>query len=87
MSHAAESSSAVRWSSRLACYLGAMILEPAAVYFSPAMATWDAAARRRYERFSTLEETLEVVGTTLLLLTVVAYTRRRADQGQSLRSA
>jgi drug/metabolite transporter (DMT)-like permease len=30
----------------LGCYVGAMVLEPAAVYFSPAMATWDAAAPR-----------------------------------------
>jgi hypothetical protein len=59
----------------LACYVGAMVLEPAAVYFSPAMATWDAVARRRYERFSTVEETLEIAGTTLLLLTMIAYVR------------
>jgi len=60
----------------LGCYVGAMVLEPAAVYFSPAMATWDAVVRRRYERFSTVEETLEIIGTTLLLLTMVAYVRR-----------
>jgi hypothetical protein len=66
----------------LGCYVAAMVLEPAAVYFSPAMATWNAAARRRYERFSTIEETLEIVGTTLLLLTVVAYARslRRPEE-------
>jgi len=57
----------------LACYVGAMVLEPAAVYFSPAMATWDAVARRRYQRFSTIEETLEIVGTTLLVFTVLTY--------------
>lgn len=61
----------------LGCYVGAMVLEPAAVYFSPAMATWNAVARRRYERFSTVEETLEIIGTTLLLLTMIAYVRRR----------
>ena len=57
----------------IGCYILAMILEPAAVYFTPPMATWDAAMRARYRLLTVLEESAEIVGTSLLLLTVVSY--------------
>jgi hypothetical protein len=65
----------------LACYLGALALEPAAVYFTPAIANWDKATQQRYQRFSTVEEMLELVGTSLLLLTVLACARAPRRDG------
>jgi hypothetical protein len=70
----------------LACYLTALVLEPAAVYFTPKMADWDAALRHRYESFSMVEESCEIVGTTFFFFTVLAYvlvTRREQNAAKA----
>lgn len=65
----------------LFCFAAAMMIEPAAIYFTPPMATWDAALRERYRIFSTVEESFEIFGTTMLLFATWLYVARlTADQ-------
>lgn len=66
------------------CYAMAMVLEPAAVYFSPAMAAWGEEDLSRYRLFSAVEESCEIFGTSFLLLTALYYV---ALSGQRRRSA
>lgn len=63
------------------CYITAIVLEPLAVYFTPAMQDWTATEMHRYQRLTLVEESLELLGTSFLVILAVQYAQDLRRQG------